>query len=1475
MVTQMLTPYCYSRRSTFEGGSKGLQDLLDSSDLFEKDHKSKRTPNRRETVNLNELDALWNDLDSDNDLSPMRSVNASPAQSIRSPNLRSQKSKSPAKNVKVYGQSNKKSKAEMSSTPIEMKENLSQNLSPSIDSDLSKMRSTTNRRMTANISDIASLLDGLDQSSGNIAVGFGLNVPHNYVSLSDNQNTPSRNDLLQSDDKRSKIHGDKRRQTVNASALEDLMNTLNSSKDKAKSTDESSRFSFISSSDAASSPFNRRETADPRSLKELINDSYVSDDKPFSSKVMGKDSRQTVGSVDIFDLLSDSSRISAEKAPNTRRETADPIYAKSLLNNLSNSDNSIENKDDDRRMTLNASAMDDLLNMSSISTDKPFSVPVHENKAKDSDKRPEKRSSRRTTAEPLAIEKYLDTLDDDTSDNISKKKGAKSSDLSSKKKRKPRNSLGSNASNSGKKSSRRQSKDNRRMTADPADMAALLQGLDDDERSNSLSYAHSNSLGDMMPTGRESVDTLALIKSVTGLLNENRLNDSKSEISDLIDLNDSVSRPSSAFSEARDNDMDISTDTVNTLDLMTNIKSALGDEYHVKKDDDSSMMEMSEDRFDFNQSSHVSPKRHPDISISMPQSALKGILSCRKEGSRKSIVPASSRKTVNFGSPAAAEFNKTSPTTNFTPLDKEQAKAYFPQHFTSDGSNHNDSSSDEDEITAGNSQILDEWDRLTNTSGISSESDEVIFPEHLEGLSNDTDSSSIKSVSDKKRRKSIDSNSSKRAKRRKSSILKPFKDVNYHEEENLNDISAIETSDNSFTVALPGNLMVLMAEADEYMEDKMPENLPSNITNEDPSMLDDEGTQELEGNLQSMLRHIDYDQHSITIESDISISTAGSDIGSHLMASHVSYSSDSSRQSSNKSLGPLLGLSIASKDLMVDEGNTSGNASRSSDVSKGSTPSPAFRSFRPKEVSLDESITVQLENRLTDILDSNAIAEKESIVSHMEEDHTETLEHDINQLVNKYVPSEEPVEEESDYDIDSKHTNNIQESIASNSMQVIDEEDEASSMASVAAILPTDHFVDVYIGSNATSESYILDTSSLNHQKPTDSSTSEAVKTLKERLKTLNEGARKNALTQCSSTPLPSHRSRSRVLNDLSTLKAMAPQPALGTVSNGSIESATKPVKPNPPKRAISLVDILNQAQLNHIDDITYHNTQNSQSLLRQIVSSSSMKSDSNADHSESLKRIFSDLMKSAYTEGVSQLYNNLSINILQSHVQEKLNKKSMDDIEGNLMNLRPQVDELACFNWSLWEAKLSDIASGAIRRQNDDLRKKLETLRASNDQLERDLHHQISSGHEASSNGYKSDIDTYNIDTTSQKLVKAQELELSLRETQRSIQLINRLTYCQIKSLSSSNIHIDAIFSSTFRANIAFHMSHDGSIHNIEVDILTSGKSQEDALATAYFANIMADNSLYGPLSSFALSAVERASQIPAVITRVSYSSR
>lgn len=236
---------------------------------------------------------------------------------------------------------------------------------------------------------------------------------------------------------------------------------------------------------------------------------------------------------------------------------------------------------------------------------------------------------------------------------------------------------------------------------------------------------------------------------------------------------------------------------------------------------------------------------HTTASTSTTQ-GLKSCLSSRKKPrnqrvSLSSISDSAKKRGVVFGSPKAAEFNKTSPVTSYTPMHNHEAKS----RFSMAGNSVYDDQEDDDEITTENSAILDEWDRLTNTSMDGSGSDEDISSPGSSGKQPvvvqrgggrratiggaATSKSSVTSPSrNKKRRQSVqaalpilqNSASLRRNKRRKSRLHISDSDIQSphvvdDDTSSCMDASGIDSSrDVSRTENLPGNLEELMQQPD-------------------------------------------------------------------------------------------------------------------------------------------------------------------------------------------------------------------------------------------------------------------------------------------------------------------------------------------------------------------------------------------------------------------------------------------------------------------------------------------------------------------------------------------------------------------------------------------------------------------------------------------------------------------------------------
>lgn len=186
---------------------------------------------------------------------------------------------------------------------------------------------------------------------------------------------------------------------------------------------------------------------------------------------------------------------------------------------------------------------------------------------------------------------------------------------------------------------------------------------------------------------------------------------------------------------------------------------------------------------------------------------LRSCLSARKTRPHSSIM--SANKSVVFGSPNVAEFRKHSPTTSFTPLDRLKAKQLFSMQEPAIDEEAVDN--EQDEVTAENERILEEWDRLTNASeGNSSDDDDDI--NKMDDAVVVTTQNDTSDIPDKENvHGGFNVSHSKSRNRRRLSKLQPLLEL---DNEPVNDSSAsqnVSACDVSCTVQLPDTMADLIA----------------------------------------------------------------------------------------------------------------------------------------------------------------------------------------------------------------------------------------------------------------------------------------------------------------------------------------------------------------------------------------------------------------------------------------------------------------------------------------------------------------------------------------------------------------------------------------------------------------------------------------------------------------------------------------
>ena len=212
---------------------------------------------------------------------------------------------------------------------------------------------------------------------------------------------------------------------------------------------------------------------------------------------------------------------------------------------------------------------------------------------------------------------------------------------------------------------------------------------------------------------------------------------------------------------------------------------------------------------------HSSLSPEPSVQMLLQISNLKSCLKSRAK------IEKSSRKSVIFGSPNVAEFNSTSPTNKMTPMTRNEAKKLFSMNGKT---KEEEEEKLVDDLTEENSRILDQWDRLTNVSEGSRESDDDSeFNDLLSPLSV--------------------SSSSKSRGRRQSKLQLSADRLNDDTDQDFMN-KDINTSEVSNTIALPNSLR-------ELLNDNLMSQNQHHVF--DP---ENDKTENLEGDLMSLLETV-------------------------------------------------------------------------------------------------------------------------------------------------------------------------------------------------------------------------------------------------------------------------------------------------------------------------------------------------------------------------------------------------------------------------------------------------------------------------------------------------------------------------------------------------------------------------------------------------------------------------------------------
>ena len=1035
--------------------------------------------------------------------------------------------------------------------------------------------------------------------------------------------------------------------------------------------------------------------------------------------------------------------------------------------------------------------------------------------------------------------------------------------------------------------------DQRRMTADPADMAALLAGLEDD----------SSRRGSLC-TGRESIDTISLVRSVNHMLDD--LDESRQGLTESFNLPLPCS-PSAA---------DMSVQSVgNSEGELDNVAADREDDGQEGDGETHSSYGSLAGLLTYNLGEQVDSPVGATMDTSPPPSLLKSCLSSKKVKKSVNIAadpPQSIRKNVFFGSPKAAEFNKASPTTSFTPLHPQQAKGMFSMAGSTPFNQEAHEDEEEDEETAENSTILEEWDRLTNNSG-------------TEG--SDESNADVSDINEGSANVSV---SSSRSARRRRSMLQPQLEIDEHDNSNV-------TGDATATVALASNLADFMKETEQMAAGARSVHMalsPAHSAGSSVNSSCGSRTQELEFDLQSLLR----DQEGSQL--DISNLRRSSVVHRSTVAAQLSPATNTSSTASERSLGGFIGRAPCRESRLEDSGEDLSNdlsdiKSDESEVSfrfsLGGRNSIGNISMRSAD---DGGHTVGLEGNMADLMENLLETGSPAFgssprVSLDGEDCTQRLETNLHDIL------------EQAGDVSSA------DSIINGSI--------GAAAAALPDTIDVNSSENISNASTASIEFNGMNRSSLLDRPSTAANASfgvvsaatlgfSAAEMLK-RLQGLNEGARRKSLSQ-GHTPLGQIR-RASLRRSLALKQQQQQQPAT------EFPSATKKsrVELNVSSVAVD-ASTIDDSFLN--GDVVDLNTflhcsgllsddapQTTESLLAKTIRQA-MAEASDETRAE-LTEIFTNLLNAANPEvtvASNAAEDQESMEELWCMVPDSTMRLAFDALIANRKGAKDILSQCIAETRDAeeaktreWEERLLENVEGMVRARAGDVGKMVCAARAANASEDSsrallsaaeepppkaavqarcsELQATISAARQALEVN-KQTLDQLNevssqlledrmntiVSITSAKLggsassssrassnvdpeeqlaaVRQRELaalDQQIADAKEASGVLNRLSYTRLVTYTSSCIEIEAVLSQRVRAQVMFKLasSEEGGmlVDNVFVELKSDGSADaESLLANAYFATVLCAADIAGPLSERVLGAI--VGQSPAEIPRI-----
>jgi hypothetical protein len=332
----------------------------------------------------------------------------------------------------------------------------------------------------------------------------------------------------------------------------------------------------------------------------------------------------------------------------------------------------------------------------------------------------------------------------------------------------------------------------------------------------------------------------------------------------------------------------------------------------------------------------VAAPRQPAVSIAfnvpVAGSALKSCLSSRKKPRPDnlsslrfdldtSLTASAIKRNVVFGSPQACEFNKTSPTTSYTPMNKDAVKGMFSmapsQKFGAQGEEDFVSADPE---TQENDAVMDEWERLTNGSeyGSDEEAEGGMQGTGMAGIPEGSEEGSVSSRGAESRRSSTGSASSGR----RLSMLQPMVDLSVSDasqvvyEERAAGELELSTSqfgeDATGTVCLPSSLAEVLRQnaiivCTPTASAAAPAAAQSFVAASTDTSMISEHTEEIEMDMQALLRKLQKDTAPEADEDELSV------------ASSVSASSSSNKRRRGRRVSVLQAVQGLPGDLSLSQ----------------------------------------------------------------------------------------------------------------------------------------------------------------------------------------------------------------------------------------------------------------------------------------------------------------------------------------------------------------------------------------------------------------------------------------------------------------------------------------------------------------------------------------------------------------------------